>query len=51
MMTLGVIHTPDLRTALRRLIEFIKTGTGFEAAELIDDDHTPHDCPSIRAAA
>ena len=40
MMTLGVIHTPDLRTALRRLIEFIKTGTGFEAAELIDDDHT-----------
>jgi AraC-like DNA-binding protein len=38
MMTLGVIHTRDLRTALRRLIEFVRIGTGLEAAELIDDD-------------
>ena len=40
MMTLGVIHTPDLRAALRRLIEFTRIGTGFEGAELIDDDCT-----------
>ena len=44
MMTLGVIHTPDLRTALRRLIEFTRIGTGFEAAELIDDDRTTRLC-------
>lgn len=37
MMTLGVIHCPDLRTALRRLIEFIAIGTRFEAVDMIDD--------------
>jgi AraC-like DNA-binding protein len=30
MVTLGLIHTPDLRTALTRLIEFAGIGIGFE---------------------
>jgi len=34
MVTLGLIHTPDLRTALRRLIEFAGIGIGFEVTEL-----------------
>jgi hypothetical protein len=35
MIPLGVIHTPDLRPALRRLIEFTRIGMGLEAAEMI----------------
>jgi AraC-like DNA-binding protein len=34
MMTLGLIHVADLRTAIRRLIEFSKIATGFEAVEM-----------------
>jgi AraC-like DNA-binding protein len=36
MITLGLIHAPDLRTALRRLIEFAGIGTGFEAIEMTE---------------
>ncbi len=38
MMALGVIHTPDLRTALQRLVEFTRIATGFEAVEMTEDD-------------
>ncbi|MEO8815278.1 MAG: AraC family transcriptional regulator [Mycobacterium sp.] len=38
MMTLGVIHTADLRTALRRLVEFTGVGVGFEAVDFFEDD-------------
>jgi AraC-like DNA-binding protein len=38
MMTLGLIHAVDLRTALRRLIEFSAIATGFEAVEMVADD-------------
>jgi AraC-like DNA-binding protein len=37
MMTLGVIHTADLRAALRRLVDFARIAAGFEAIELSDD--------------
>ncbi|MGK2866800.1 MAG: AraC family transcriptional regulator [Mycobacterium sp.] len=37
MMTLGVIHTPDLRSALGRLIEFITIAMRFEAVDMLDD--------------
>jgi len=37
MITFGLIHSPDLRTALRRLIEFSRITTGFEAFEMVDD--------------
>ena len=40
MVTLGLIHTPDLRTALRRLIEFVGIGIGFEVTELAGDAKT-----------
>jgi AraC-like DNA-binding protein len=36
MVTLGLIHTPDLRSALRRLVEFASIGMGFTVA--IGDD-------------
>jgi AraC-like DNA-binding protein len=38
MMTLGLIHVPDLQTAIRRLIEFSRIATGFEAVEMVVDD-------------
>jgi AraC-type transcriptional regulator len=38
MMALGVIHTPDLRTALQRLVEFTRIATGFEGVEMTEDD-------------
>jgi AraC-like DNA-binding protein len=34
MMTLGLIHAPDLRTAIRRHVEFSNIATGFEAIGL-----------------
>jgi len=34
MMTLGLIHAPDLRTAIRRHVEFANIATGFEAVGL-----------------
>jgi AraC-like DNA-binding protein len=37
MVTLGLIHTPDLRTALRRLVEFAGIGMGFTVDEVRDD--------------
>ena len=40
MVTLGLIHTPDLRTALRRLIEFVGIGIGFDVTELAGDAKT-----------
>jgi AraC-like DNA-binding protein len=40
MMTLGLIHVPDLRTALQRLVEFSQIGTGFEAIEMLVDGPT-----------
>lgn len=40
MMALGVIHAPDLRTALQRLVEFARIGTGFEAVEMTVDGRT-----------
>jgi AraC-like DNA-binding protein len=42
MMTLGLIHAPDLHTALQRLIEFSAIGTGFDAAEIVDHGNTTH---------
>src|SRR5258708_25968003 len=38
MMTLGLIHVTDLQTAIRRLIEFSRIATGFEAVEMVVDD-------------
>lgn len=40
MVTLGLIHTPDLRTALRRFIEFAGVGIGFRVQEADDADST-----------
>jgi AraC-like DNA-binding protein len=40
MISLGLIHSPDLRTALDRFVEFSRLATGFVAAEIIDDGHT-----------
>ena len=40
MVTLGLIHTPDLRTALRRLIEFVGIGIGFDVTEHTGDATT-----------
>lgn len=37
MVTLGLIHVPDLRTALGRLIEFAGIGIGFDVTEVADD--------------
>lgn len=42
MITLGLIHSPDLRTALERLVEFAGIATGFEAVEIIDDGKCTH---------
>lgn len=38
MVTLGLIHTPDLGTALRRLVEFASIGMGFAPAHEMRDD-------------
>lgn len=40
MMTLGLIHAPDLRTAIRRYVEFSNIATGFDAIGLEVDDTT-----------
>jgi AraC-like DNA-binding protein len=37
MMSLAVIHSPDLATALRRLVEFVQIGMGFQGVEMVDD--------------
>jgi len=37
MMTLGVIHTADLRAALRRLVDFAPIAAGFDAIDLTED--------------
>ncbi|GAA1651884.1 transcriptional regulator [Mycolicibacterium murale] len=37
MMTLGVIHAPDLAEALRRLVEFARIGLGFDATLTVAD--------------
>ena len=37
---LGVIHAPDLRTALQRLVEFVRIVTGFEAVEMTEGART-----------
>jgi AraC-like DNA-binding protein len=44
MMALGLIHTPDLRAELVRIIEFAPIGTGFEAAAMTDDGHVTRVC-------
>jgi AraC-like DNA-binding protein len=38
MMTLGLIHAPDLRTAIARYVEFSNIATGFEAVGLEVDE-------------
>jgi AraC-like DNA-binding protein len=38
MMTLGLIHTTDLQTAIRRLIEFSRIATGFDAVDMVVSD-------------
>lgn len=48
MMTLGLIHAPDLGDALRRLVEFIRIGMGFdvglvESAPAVTLSLTPQD--------
>jgi AraC-like DNA-binding protein len=40
MISLGLIHSPDLRTALHRFVEFSRLAAGFVATEIIDDGHT-----------
>jgi AraC-like DNA-binding protein len=40
MMTLGLIHVADLRTAIRRLMEFSRIATGFEAVDMVVGDVT-----------
>ncbi len=40
MISLGLIHAPDLRTALVRFVEFARIGTGFEAVEMIEEGST-----------
>jgi AraC-like DNA-binding protein len=40
MATLALIHTPDLRTALRRFIEFAAIGMGFAVNDMRDDGRT-----------
>jgi AraC-like DNA-binding protein len=37
MISLGLIHSPDLRTALARFVEFSRLATGFIATEIVDD--------------
>lgn len=37
MMTLGVIHSPDLREALSRLVEFCGIAVGLDSVEISDD--------------
>ena len=37
MMSLAVIHSPDLATALRRLVDFVEIGMGFQGVEMEDD--------------
>jgi AraC-like DNA-binding protein len=39
MISLGLIHSPDLRTALSRFVEFSRLATGFVATEIVDDGH------------
>jgi AraC-like DNA-binding protein len=38
MMTLGLIHSPDLGDALRRLVEFAGIGFGFGVTLVVSDD-------------
>ena len=40
MISLGLIHAPDLRTALVRFVEFARIGTGFDAVEMIEEGTT-----------
>lgn len=40
MATLGLIHTPDLRMALHRFIQFAAIGMGFAVNEIRDDGET-----------
>ncbi|MCZ8381282.1 AraC family transcriptional regulator [Mycobacterium sp. CPCC 205372] len=40
MISLGLIHSPDLRTALRRFAEFASLSMGFVATDVTDDGHT-----------
>ena len=40
MMALGLIHAPDLATALQRLVEFSQISTGFAAIEMTVDGPT-----------
>ena len=40
MVTLGLIHAPDLSTALRRLVEFSDIGMGVDVSEMSDDGRT-----------
>jgi AraC-like DNA-binding protein len=44
MVSLGLIHTPDLRTALKRFIQFAGIGMGFDVTELADDGRTTQLC-------
>jgi AraC-like DNA-binding protein len=37
MITFGLIHAPDLRTALRRLVEFTGIAAGFNAIEMTEN--------------
>lgn len=40
MVTLGLIHAPDLGTALRRLVEFSGIGMGVDVDDIADDGRT-----------
>lgn len=40
MISLGLIHSPDLRTALHRFVDFSSLATGFVATEFLDDGRT-----------
>jgi AraC-like DNA-binding protein len=40
MISLGLIHSADLRTALHRFVEFSRLATGFAATDLVDDGRT-----------
>ena len=40
MITLGLIHSPDLRTALQRFVEFAGLALGFVATDITDDGQT-----------
>jgi AraC-like DNA-binding protein len=39
MISLGLIHSSDLRTALHRLVDFAGIATGFVATDITDDGH------------